>query len=141
MQSEQTSRTPRVLADFEGRWKITRSIVPKRGPNGRFEGLGLWSADGDGLAYRETGTLFLDGAPPMQAERRYRWAPDLSVYFDDGRFFHRVPAAGGRTQHWCDPDTYTVEYEFADWPTFSVTWQVQGPRKSYEMTSLYTPEA
>jgi len=140
MQSKHATRA-RVLADFEGRWTITRSIVPKEGPSGCFEGHGLWSEDGDGLAYVETGTLFLDGTPPMQAERRYHWASDLSVYFDDGRFFHLVPPTGGRTQHWCDPDTYKVDYDFANWPVFTVTWQVRGPRKSYQMTSLYRPVA
>ena len=80
----------------------------------------------------------MDGKTPMQAERRYRWSTDLSVYFDDGRFFHCVPKSGGETQHFCDPDMYKGTYDFAEWPTFRVTWDVRGPRKDYRMTSTFT---
>lgn len=89
------------------------------------------------MIYREEGTLTLKGQPPIHAEREYRWEEDLSVWFSDGRFFHNVPKEGGRTNHWCDPDTYNVLYEFADWPKFKVTWDVCGPRKDYRSVSLY----
>jgi hypothetical protein len=73
----------------------------------------------------------------MLAERRYVWHPDLSVHFDDGRFFHKIPQEGGATDHWCDPDSYEGCYDFSKWPDFGVTWRVTGPRKSYRMHSLY----
>lgn len=75
----------------------------------------------------------------MTASRVYLWKADLSVWFDDGRYFHTVPAQGGATDHWCDPDQYDVRYDFAEWPDFRVTWRVEGPRKSYTMVSDYTP--
>jgi hypothetical protein len=71
------------------------------------------------------------------AERRYLWSADLSVWFEDGRFFHNVPPHGGPTAHWCDPDQYDGQYDFADWPAFRVTWRVRGPRKDYRMETLY----
>ena len=40
----------------------------------------------------------------MVAERRYRWDEKLNIYFEDGRFFHRVAAMSGAAAHWCDPD-------------------------------------
>lgn len=128
----------RALADFEGRWAIARDITATQGPSGRFEGQGAWRVCADGLDYIETGTLTMAGAAPMVAQRRYLWTPDLSVFLDDGRFFHKVPEQGGRATHWCDPDTYTVDYDFGAWPVFEVHWHVRGPRKAYEMTSRYT---
>ena len=74
----------------------------------------------------------------MQAERRYLWREDLTVWFEDGRFFHQVPAEGGETGHWCDPDQYDVTYHFNDWPDFQVVWRVKGPAKDYRMVSHYT---
>ncbi|WP_299041000.1 DUF6314 family protein [uncultured Tateyamaria sp.] len=130
--------TDRLLADFEGVWTIARTITPKAGAAAQFDGTARWTGGRDRSDYTETGTLRMDGTAPMQAERRYLWLADLSVFFDDGRFFHKVPAAGGRTQHFCDPDTYTGTYDFADWPVFRVTWDVRGPRKEYRMTSVFT---
>ena len=130
--------TERALADFEGRWSLQRHITHDAAAPARFVGQAVWSPHDGGMTYRETGVLTIEGAPPMPSERRYWWAPDLSVYFDDGRFFHRVPALGGDTAHWCDPDQYEVRYTFDLWPEFQVEWQVSGPRKSYRMHSSYS---
>ncbi|WP_299657242.1 DUF6314 family protein [uncultured Tateyamaria sp.] len=133
--------TERTLADFAGLWVIERAIVPRQGSAAQFMGKAEWTPTADGLDYIETGTLHMEGAPPMQAERRYRWTRDLSVYFDDGRFFHKVPAFGGRTPHFCDPDTYVGTYDFGEWPDFTVSWDVRGPRKDYQMISTFTRRA
>lgn len=123
--------TDRTLADFVGEWAIERTITPTVGPVARFVGTARWAPAVDGLEYVESGVLRMDGAPPMQADRKYRWAQDLFVFFDDGRFFHKVPPSGGRTEHFCDPDTYVGTYDFLPWPSFNVTWKVSGPRKDY----------
>ncbi len=128
----------RRLEDFEGRWHLNREIRHDDGTHARFEGEADWRPDGPGLICREAGVLQMPEGPPMQAERRYLWRAGLRVYFDDGRFFHRVPVQGGTAEHWCDPDAYAVQYDFADWPAFSTIWRVDGPRKSYEMTSRFT---
>jgi len=128
----------RTLADFEGRWRISRRITEDAGPEAVFEGQAVWQPDQGALAYHETGVLTLDGQPPMQSERRYVWTADLSVYFEDGRFFHQVPPQGGTASHWCDPDRYEVCYSFDAWPQFSVEWRVSGPRKAYCMRSIYS---
>lgn len=130
----------RRLADFEGRWALSRVILPQAGAEGRFLGEAQWRDDGaGGLAYEERGQLTLKGQAPMEAERRYRWDAELNVYFDDGRFFHCVPRGGGDAAHWCAPDQYDVRYDFAAWPRFQVRWRVVGPRKNYEMISDYEP--
>lgn len=128
---------PRCLDDFLGTWHITRQITHAGAPEANFDGQGVWTPSPDGALYEERGTLTMPGAQPMQAERRYLWR-GLDVYFDDGRFFHTVPPMGGDTDHWCDPDSYRVHYAFDQWPTFTASWQVTGPRKDYTMRSTYT---
>ncbi|WP_299674433.1 DUF6314 family protein [uncultured Roseobacter sp.] len=135
---DNADQSVRCLQDFEGRWQLTRQIRHAEGVRAAFSGDAVWCPDADGLIYRETGVLQMPGSPPIQAERRYLWREGLHVYFEDGRFFHQVPARGGQAEHWCDPDTYVVHYDFSDWPAFSTSWQVSGPRKSYEMRSRYT---
>lgn len=129
---------PRQLADFEGSWSLYRRITPQHGPGAIFEGTAVWSPVKDGLDYVEQGIMQLEGQPAMQAERRYLWSDDLSVFFEDGRFFHAVPAQGGETDHWCDPDMYKGSYDFTQWPQFEVKWRVTGPRKDYLSQTLYT---
>lgn len=138
---ERMSDTPlndaRCLADFAGQWQVTRQITPETGPPARFSGAAGWTKAQGGMNYAERGVMTLEGHPPMQAERRYFWAEDLSVFFEDGRFFHRVPHTGGTAAHWCDPDHYEVAYDFSLWPRFHVVWQVSGPRKSYRSETEY----
>ena len=125
------------MADFEGLWRLERRMVHGDGVEARFLGEAVFRPVSDGLAYEEVGRLTLPGQPEMEARRRYLWKPDLTVWFDDGRFFHQVPLAGGETAHWCDPDQYDGVYEFSDWPVWRVTWIVRGPRKAYRMESEY----
>lgn len=133
----QTDPRARVLSDFEGAWQLSRVIRHDDGTSADFAGEAVWTPEAEGLFYRETGNLSIPGGPKMQADRCYLWRDGLDVYFEDGRFFHRVPSAGGTARHWCDPDTYVVTYDFTAWPRFSTVWQVSGPRKAYEMTSHY----
>ncbi|MEO0743754.1 MAG: DUF6314 family protein [Pseudomonadota bacterium] len=128
--------TERRLLDFEGLWRIAREVRHGDGSVGQFAGTAQFTPAGDGLAYVEEGTLTLAGTA-LQATQRYHWGADLSVHFDDGRFFHHVPPLGGETSHWCAPDQYDGHYDFADWPAFTVTWTVTGPRKDYRMLSRY----
>jgi hypothetical protein len=128
---------PRRLDDFTGDWQMQRDILHADGSCARFEGTARFEAAGDGLVYREEGMLLMPGQPAIKAERRYRWGSDLSVFFDDGRFFHRIPPEGGETGHWCDPDIYRGHYDFSSWPVFSVSWQVTGPRKDYQSVTTY----
>ena len=133
--------TERVLDDFAGRWTIVRDITHADGTRGRFDGAARFEPRGDGLDYVEEGVLRIGQGAPLSAAQRYRWEADLSVYFEDGRFFHHVPPAGGDTAHWCAPDQYDGSYDFAHWPAFEVIWRVRGPRKDYRMRSRYVRSA
>jgi hypothetical protein len=128
---------PRHLGDFLGGWRVVRDLRHDDGSEGRFEGLAAWTADGPGAVYAEHGQLWLAGQGPFTAERCYRWGADLTVFFEDGRVFHRVPPRGGAVCHWCPPDQYDGDYSFADWPLWRVVWRVTGPRKSYVSTTTY----
>jgi hypothetical protein len=129
---------PRRLGDFEGLWQLERQIVHQDGTQAWFSGQASWTPAEWGLLYEETGNLRIADRTPVRAEQRYRWLHDLSVAFQDGRFFHAVPATGGDTSHWCDPDQYRGTYDFSRWPEFRVDWHVSGPRKAYRMHSIYT---
>ncbi|CAN0187828.1 unnamed protein product, partial [Chrysoparadoxa australica] len=130
--------TSRTLADFLGTWDVTRSIRQDDGGEGQFKGTAEWRLEDTGALYSETGHVWLGGQGPFLAERRYRWAPDLSVFFDDGRLFHQIPPQGGTVAHWCPPDQYDGVYDFAEWPVWRVKWRVDGPRKAYVSSTLYT---
>jgi hypothetical protein len=129
----------RDLGAFLGDWQVSRQIRQDDGARGRFEGTARWQADGTGAIYCERGQFWLGGQGPFVAERSYRWDADLTVYFEDGRLFHQVPAQGGAVGHWCPPDQYDGHYDFSDWPRWSLRWRVSGPRKAYQSLTCYTP--
>lgn len=134
-----------ALADLAGAWRLVRVIEDARaGLTGHLEGTCHWRPDGAGLRQEEAGTLRYGGAPPMQAARVYLWreTPEgLAVLFADGRPFHTLGAGRLADRHWCDPDIYDVAYDFGDWPRWSQTWRVTGPRKDARIISTFEPVA
>jgi len=128
----------RGLEGFLGTWQLAREISHGDGSSARFEGVAEWRAEGAGAVYVERGELVM-AQGRFAAERRYLWDRDLRVFFEDGRFFHQVPEAGGTASHWCDPDQYDADYDFSRWPDWQARWQVRGPRKAYVMVSRYRP--
>lgn len=131
------------LADFLGEWRINREIVEKDGAVHRLSGSAQFSPEPDGMLYQEDGVLLTDTGAKLTASRVYHWREGaggrIQVVFEDGRDFHifdpddTTPAA----DHWCDPDTYHVSYNFAAWPQWSSMWSVSGPRKDYRMKTQY----
>lgn len=134
---------------LRGRWRLTRKIADRAaGLNGRFEGVAIFltTAAPLSLDYRETGTLSF-GPFEHAAERQYRWrfrAPDrASVFFDDGRFFHTLRPMNGiaEVHHDCAPDRYEGRYVFEAPDRWTQAWRVAGPRKDYDMESLFERDA
>ena len=136
-------QTAPTLADFEGIWCLSRRITDHRaGTVGTFEGTATFTPEAAGLAYHEVGLLHLPNHAPFHAERRYRWRDvegHIEVDFEDGRFFHSFGAKEQTASHWCDPDTYVVRYDFEAWPFWQSAWDVNGPRKAYQMVNAYSP--
>ncbi len=117
---------------------IDRTIAHADGSQAQFSGKALFVQNtSGGLDYTEDGVLILPQGQSMRATRAYRWREDLSVFFDDGRPFHQVPASGGTAVHLCAPDTYRVTYDFRNWPSWRSIWEVTGPKKDYCMTTTY----
>ncbi len=136
---------PKDLMDFEGRWDLDRRIEDRLSRRkGHFRGEAHFNRSGSDLFYFETGELRLDDGLALSARREYLWCDDGSavrVTFADGRPFHGFPLSVpvAEVSHWCDPDLYEVRYEFVNWPNWTATWSVQGPRKHYVSVTCFTP--
>ena len=109
---------PRGLMDFAGDWGVIRVIEDRLGPPGQFEGTAALTPDGPGLTYMEKGRLTLGS----DARPIHRFDPNLG---------------GAGERHYCDPDFYDVVYALDDWPNWSSTWTVTGPRKDYTMRTQF----
>jgi len=137
------SRGPKQLMDFCGSWRLGREIIDlKTGTRGHMDGMATFEPDSSSLRYFEVGRLVLAGQPELQASRRYWWQPrsdGVDICFDNGQFFHRLDITQHITtaKHVCAADTYNASYDFSEWPAWSATWHVSGPRKLYSMTSRY----
>lgn len=129
------------LSAFEGDWQLDRSVKNALGPDMHLTGIACFEARGDGLLLTERGTLRIDGQPKMEGEQRYIWrqqGQEIATFFADGRaFFQFSPTGQVAAAHWCSPDQYDVVMDFTRWPAWQAIWSVKGPRKDYEMTSLY----
>ncbi len=136
-------------ADFEGTWRLERRIadVGSRRLVGRFRGEARFARSPDGdLDYLEEGALLLPQGGSFKATRRYLWrfdGPLLRVFFDDGRPFWEVDAAGGGigSAHLCGADLYRARLVLSGWPRWRLAWRVTGPRKDLVIASRFWREA
>ncbi len=134
----------RGLVDFLGRYKVVRHIKDARAQSqSAFEGEAEIAGNQDSAVYEERGQLILNDQR-FEAERSYLWrsAPDqIEVLFEDGRAFHDFdPTLGGKaTEHLCGADWYRGGYDVSQWPVWTVTWEVEGPRKLYRSVTSYSP--
>ena len=143
-QSAHTPTRPLGLASLwalEGRWGLTREVRHEDGRIDRLEGITDFLRSGPRLIQDETGSLTVE-SQVLEARQRYVWEDaggQLNVHFADLRPFHTVMlnAPEPTAVHLCPPDRYEVRYDFRSWPRWRATWTVEGPRKSYVMTSNY----
>jgi 8-oxo-dGTP pyrophosphatase MutT (NUDIX family) len=132
-----------------GAWTLTRTMTDRSaGSHGTFTGVVHFTATDDGgLHYREKGTVHWDPAGGTRftgpASREYLLRPaatpeTMDMVFPDGRPFHRIGfgARHGRDGHWCDPDTYRVEYTKLGADAFRFRWDVTGPAKDLLLESV-----
>jgi len=140
-----SGRQPPRLADFAGRWRVSRIIDDDRmgGQAGTFAGDALFQPRPDGaLYYAEEGELRLGPGPSFRAMRSYLWRAEggrIVVDHGDGRPFHSFEPAAPAAEHLCGADLYVVRYDFAAWPRWRAEWTVRGPRKDYAMVSDFAP--
>jgi hypothetical protein len=147
-----------TLGYLAGEWDVVREIADHRtGVAGSFRGQAslrprptsadadadAGSLDGDVLEFTEHGELRF-GAHRGPASRRLRYYGrsdgSADVRFADDREFYRLDLRSGscRAVHPCRADRYAVTVTWLSEDSFTEVWQVTGPAKDYDMTSVYT---
>lgn len=131
-----------LATDFLGSWTFERQIDDRLGhQQGWVHGQARFTAEGDLIRYHEQGALRIGDGPIMTAERSYLWrfGENVEVMFDDGRPFHEfAPTGEGQgSDHFCGEDMYRVVYDFTNWPGWSSTYVVTGPRKDYTSRTVF----
>ena len=131
------------LAALEGEWRLDREIRHTDGSRQHVTGTARFHWQDLYLVQDEEGVLTgLPGGAEVKATRRYLWQAEngmANILFDDRRPFHAIPlgAEAPCATHLCAPDTYRVSYAFDLPAAWQALWSVDGPRKSYVMTSRY----
>ena len=145
---EEDERRFDLRAYLLGDWSVDRTLLDRAtGSRGTFTGVVRFTETNDGgLRFREEGTVRWNparGTPfagPASREYLLRASatPDaMDMFFPDGRPFHRIGFGGQdhRDTHWCDPDTYRVEYTKLGPDEFHYRWDVTGPAKDLLLES------
>jgi hypothetical protein len=129
-----------------GDWIMTRRIRFRgTATRGLLEGRASVRTDGHHSSLNEQGLLRLDGREAMASQRyalTFRGAV-VQVHFRNGSFFHEfeLRRCGYTTIYHCGPDQYVGRYRVVDPDVWSLIWCVRGPRKNYDMRTLYRREA
>jgi hypothetical protein len=129
---------------FAGDWGLVRRIRDlKTHEVGRLRGVARFAPDGGDLRFTERGLLVLRHTR-TEARRDSRFvieSPDsFSVFFADGRFFHRAEIAASRALvvHDCAPDRYCGRYRFYPPDRWVLSWRITGPRKDLVISSIFS---
>ncbi|MBA4749876.1 MAG: hypothetical protein H2057_04565 [Alphaproteobacteria bacterium] len=137
-----------LLKTLLGKWYFTREIPGHASMRG--EAVFEETTDHYTL-YREEGQLIAgDYTSSFFKEYLFEKAPGgFAVYFKEvpKRLFHTVILElnddslwHGKTEHQCLCDHYASAYVFFARGQFSITHQVKGPRKNYEIKTIYQLE-
>ena len=132
-----------LRAYLRGTWRLERRILDRlRGERAFLAGEAMFCGEGDELAYRETGTLALDGQA-FEFSRAYRYrfpeAHSAEVRFADGSLFHALDFSAGAwaADHACEPDLYRGRFRVLTPDLWLAAWWVAGPRKDQVLSSRY----
>lgn len=143
---------PRPVPDLArwlpGRWQLRRRLTAADGaPLGAFVGELIVTCDDTGTATSVERGVFTHDGRHLDASRTLRY--DLhddgtaTVRFADGRHFHHLDLRTGRCDatHPCAADTYRGRTEVTGVDTWTQTWHVAGPTKSYTSVTHATRTA
>ena len=154
-QNARKTAAQRVFRILVGRWRLDRTIPGVASLIGQAV---LAPAGGvvSTLRYEERGDLRLNAGSQYAAERRYLYrliGERLVIEFADrpnrGAVLHDLsfkPSPNGagilvaRHRHWCAPDSYDLEMTITGCDRFETRYRIAGPRKNYEMHSIYGRE-
>jgi len=138
-----------MLNALLGIWNLKRTITP----HGYFSGEATFTEiRKDTLQYIEHGVLTLENGEILtDVQKRYiykREGDAIAVYFDDGpdkgKLFHRLvfnDEGVAEASHDCPPDTYKTKMHAISSEEFTLTHDVSGPRKAYQIQSHYKKRA
>lgn len=141
-----------MLEKLVGIWGLQRQVISTSGALiATMEGTASFSPClNDTNQYYEEGALKMDDAdqPPIVFSRKYIYRDEpggLAIYFDENplRLFQIIlfTAVGdileGSATHLCLRDIYNSHYQMRFPDTFQILHQVEGPRKSYTINTVY----
>jgi Family of unknown function (DUF6314) len=152
--AERQAAEPSVADDtvgyLVGEWDVVRQIADHRsGLAGSFRGRACFRPPSPGspvLEFTEQGELQFGGhRGPAGRSLRYYGREDggADVRFADGRDFYRLDLRAGICEavHPCRADRYAVTVTRLSADSFTEVWQVVGPAKDYDLTTVYTRTA
>lgn len=61
----------------------------------------------------------------------------LQVLFMDGRLFYELNHQHEQIRHMCGGDLYLGEFNFDNPETWHQIWRVKGPRKDYQIETIF----
>jgi uncharacterized protein DUF6314 len=135
---------PDLKAFLAGDWTIDRLVLDRaNGMEGQFEGRAHFTLCGSALLYEEHGTLTF-GEHRGRSGQSYRYDfPEgdgrANVHLRDGRPFHSLDLSQGQdfVSHACHPDLYDGRFVALGSSSWRSTWTVKGPRKDYDLVTMY----
>lgn len=136
-------------AYLSGTWEIERALVDHAsGQVGTLRGTATFIPTSEGaLRHEEHGELSW-GLHHGSASRAWSLVPaggpgGFDVYFEDGRFFHRLDLRTGSwtAEHLCGDDVYAGSFWIETNEGWAYSWTVIGPRKRLELTTRLTRRA
>ena len=141
-----------LFEELSGIWELQRHL----GEQGHMKGVASFQPCGEGvLHYQEKGKATFKHSQTFSSYREYAYVYNqgtIAVHFWDQK--HKQPARllhtlqfhsskvdsqelVGTGTHGCADDLYHAHYLFMNPQQFRLTYQVQGPRKDYTLTSHF----
>ncbi len=117
---------------FSGSWTFSRTVTgmfpQEKSINGQVE----FVMKKGQLVYQESGSYDVDDMP-IDFETSYVYdiqdALSCHVLFPDGRLFYKLSNPNELVEHLCGADHYRGRFDIIDENQWTLTWQIQGPRK------------
>jgi len=120
-----------------GDWKVSREVIFISTKKNHQQ-----DNNKDLLLYNEVMQITDIG---LEGYKKYKYKYDpssqtITKYFSDDKIFYRLDVCGDGIlgYHMCLSDAYKANYEFTDKNKFTLSYEVQGPKKNYIAYSIYS---
>ncbi len=128
---------------FAGTWTFTRHVST---PDIVMTGTARFEEAGDDVWYTEDGSYLLHNECQtcFQTYIYKVTAHTVTIFKNDGVLLHAIKMEEGATfpvtlhhQHMCKDDAYACQWVFHDNDAFDVTYVVKGPKKDYQIFTMF----